>query len=162
MAKHRSADPAVCRAQDAGSACNAGGSSSLRTRINAASSLMSLLRCAATHLKTSHRFLQHASNTLRTQALARQAQRTARAPLQPHLHSPPATPPHTLYHYLTPAPRHEGHVHIGRCSGQSLASEKRHIGELEARTRTKHFATTQPRGGSACCRRECAETAPGI
>jgi hypothetical protein len=45
--------------------------------MNAAARLMQPLRCAATHLKTSHRFLQHASNTQRTQALARQAQRTA-------------------------------------------------------------------------------------
>ena len=77
MAKHRNAVSVFCRLQNVASACNAGGSSSLHTRMNAAARLMQPLRCAATHLKTSHRFLQHASNTQRTQALARQAQRTA-------------------------------------------------------------------------------------
>ena len=77
MTKHRSAVSVFCRVQNVGSACNAGGSSSLHTRMNAAERLMKLLRWAATHLKTSHRFLQHASNTQRTQALARQAQHTA-------------------------------------------------------------------------------------
>jgi hypothetical protein len=76
MTKHRSAVSVLCRQKNV-SACNAGGSSSLHTRVNAAVRLMQPLRCAATHLKTSHRFLQHASNTKRTQALARQAQRTA-------------------------------------------------------------------------------------
>jgi hypothetical protein len=77
MAKHRSAVSVSCRVQYVASACNAGGSSSLHTRMNAAARLMQPLRCAATHFKTSNRFLQHASNTQRTQALARQAQRTA-------------------------------------------------------------------------------------
>ena len=78
MAKHRNAVSVFCRLHNAGSACNAGGSSSLHTRMNAAARLIQPLRCAAsTHLKTSHRFLQHASTTQRTQALARQAQRTA-------------------------------------------------------------------------------------
>jgi hypothetical protein len=45
--------------------------------MNAAARLMQPLRCAATHLKISHRFLQHASTSQPTQALARQAQRTA-------------------------------------------------------------------------------------
>ncbi len=77
MAKHRNAVSVLCQLKNVASACNAGGSSSLHTRMNAAARLMQSLRCAATHLKTSHRFLQHASNTQRTQALARQAQRTA-------------------------------------------------------------------------------------
>ena len=77
MAKHRNAVSVNCRVKNVASACNAGGSSSLHMRINAAARLMQPLRCAATHLKTSNRFLQHASNTQRTQALARQAQRTA-------------------------------------------------------------------------------------
>jgi hypothetical protein len=42
--------------------------------MNAAARLMQPLQ---THLKPIHRFLQHASNTQRTQALARHAQRTA-------------------------------------------------------------------------------------
>ena len=76
MAKHRSAVSVFSRLQNAASTCNAGGSSSLHTRMNAAARLMQPLRCAATHLKIIHRFLQHASDTQRTQALARQAQRT--------------------------------------------------------------------------------------
>jgi hypothetical protein len=53
----------VCfRVQNAPTACNAGGSSSLHTRMNAAARLMQLLRCAARHLKTSQCFLQHASH----------------------------------------------------------------------------------------------------
>ena len=76
MAKHRNAVSVFCRLHNVVSAFNAGGSSSLHTRMNAAARLMQPLPCAA-HLKTSHRFLQHASNTQRTQALVRQAQRTA-------------------------------------------------------------------------------------
>ncbi len=76
MAKHRNAVSDCCRDRNVASACNAGGSSSLHTTMNAAARLMQPLRCRATHLKISHRFLQHASNTQRSQALARQAQRT--------------------------------------------------------------------------------------
>ena len=75
MAKHRNAVPVPCRIKNVASACNAGGSSSLHTIMNAAARFMQPLQCAATHLKTSNRFLHHASNTQRTQALARQAQR---------------------------------------------------------------------------------------
>ena len=60
MAKHRNAVSVFCRLHNAASACNVGGSSSLHTRMNAAARLMQPLRCAATHLKTSHRFLHHA------------------------------------------------------------------------------------------------------
>ena len=77
MAKHRSDVSVFCRPQYVSSACNAGGSSSLHTRMNAAARLIQTLRCTATHLNISKRFLQHASNTQRTQELARQAQRTA-------------------------------------------------------------------------------------
>jgi hypothetical protein len=77
VAKHRRSVTFLCRIPDPKSACNAGASSSLRTRMNAAARLMPPLRCAVTHLKISQRFLQHASNTQRTQALARQAQSTA-------------------------------------------------------------------------------------
>ena len=64
------------------------------------------------------------------------AHSTARAPLQPHLHFLHATPRHTLHHHLSPAPRHVGHVRIGRRSGQSLARE-RHAGEHEAHSPTR-------------------------
>jgi hypothetical protein len=63
------------------------------------------------------------------------AHSTARAPLQQHLHFLHATPRHTLHHHLSPAPRHAGHVRIGRRSGQSLARE-RHTGEHEAHSPT--------------------------
>jgi hypothetical protein len=56
---------------------NAGGSSSLHKRINAAARLMRPLRCAATDLKTSQRLLQRALNAQSMQALEGQAQRTA-------------------------------------------------------------------------------------
>jgi hypothetical protein len=79
MAKHRNSVSFFCRRDQnaARDTCNAGGGSSLHTRMNAAARLMQPPRHAATHLKTSNRFLQHASNTQRTQALARQAQCTA-------------------------------------------------------------------------------------
>ena len=41
--------------------CNVGGSSSLHTTMNTTARLMQPLRCAATHLKTSQRILQHVS-----------------------------------------------------------------------------------------------------
>jgi hypothetical protein len=136
MAKHRSAVSCSCRLHNVTSACKAGGSSSLHTRMNATARMMQTLRCRATDLKTSQRFLQHASNTHRTQALARQAQRTAqRAPLQPHLHSLYATTRHTLHHHLSPVPQPVGHVHIGRRSGQSLARD-RNTAEHEAHSST--------------------------
>ena len=77
MAKQRSAVSVFYRLQNVGSVFNAGCSSSLHTRMNVTARLMQPLRCAATHLETGYRLLQHASNTQRTQALARQAQRTA-------------------------------------------------------------------------------------
>ncbi len=65
MANHRNAVSFLRRAHNVVSACNTGGSSSLHTRMNAAARLMQSLRCAARHLKISHRFLQHASNIQR-------------------------------------------------------------------------------------------------
>jgi hypothetical protein len=57
MAKHRNDVAVLCRVQNVASACNAGGSSSLHKKMKAAARLMQPLRCAATHLKTSHRLL---------------------------------------------------------------------------------------------------------
>jgi hypothetical protein len=48
MANHRSAVSVCCRVHNVGSTCNAGGSSSLHKRMNAAARLMQPLRCAAT------------------------------------------------------------------------------------------------------------------
>ncbi len=139
MAKHRSAVAVFCQLQNIASACNAGGSSSLHTRMNAAVRLMQPLRCGATHLKTSQRCLQHASyhtahaSTGTTSA----AHSTARAPLQPHLHSLYATPRHTLHYPGSPAPRRlVDHVHTGRRGGQSLARE-RHTAEHAAYSPTR-------------------------
>ena len=52
MAKHQNAVSITCRAPNVASACNAGGSSSLHTRMKAAARLMQPLRCGATDLKT--------------------------------------------------------------------------------------------------------------
>jgi hypothetical protein len=133
MAKHRSVVSFLSRLHNVGSACNAGGSSSLHTRMNAAARL--IRNILTTDLKISHRFLQHASNTQRTQASA--AHSTARAPLQPHLHFLHATPRHTLHYPRSPEPRRPvHHVHTGRRGGQSTARE-RHTGEHEAHSSTR-------------------------
>jgi hypothetical protein len=87
MAKHRNA--VIHHMMNGKSACNAGGSSSLHTRMNVAARLMQPLQCAATHLKTSHRFLHHsrvkhtAHASTGTTSAAHSS--TARAPLQQHL-----------------------------------------------------------------------------
>jgi hypothetical protein len=60
-----------------------------------------------------------------------EAHSTARVPLQPHLQSSHATPRHTLFHYLSPAPQLAGNVHTGGRSDQSMA-RGRHTGENEA------------------------------
>ncbi len=52
MAKHRNTVSVCCRLQNVGSACNAGGSSSLHTRMNATARIMQPLRCAATDLRS--------------------------------------------------------------------------------------------------------------
>ena len=103
MAKHRNAVPVPCRVQNVVAACNAGGGSSLHTRMNAAARLMQPLRCAATHLKTSQRFLQHASNNQRTQAVA---QRTAQHARRCSLTCTLLTRPHLTRSIIHPAQRH--------------------------------------------------------
>ena len=76
---------------------------------------------------------------------------TARAPLQPHLHSPHATPRHTLYHQLSPVPYPIGRAHIGRRSSLSLARD-RHTAERGALEHTEDVPRKWSRwGGSACC-----------
>ena len=77
MTKHRNAVSVICRLQNVFATCNAGGSSSQHTRMYIAARLMQQLRCAATHHKSSHRFLQHASNSQRTHALARTEERAS-------------------------------------------------------------------------------------
>ncbi len=138
MAKYRNAVSVICRPHNVASVCNAGGSSSLHTRMNPAARLMQPLRCAATHLKISQRLLQHASNKQGTQkkfastGTKSAAHSTARAPLQPHLHSPDATPRHTLHDPPSPAQRRpKDHVNTGRRGGQSTVCG-RHASAHEA------------------------------
>ena len=65
------------------------------------------------------------------------AHSTARAPLQQHLHSPHATPRHTLHYPRSPAPRRPvHHVHTGRRGGQSTA-RGRHAAAHEAHRNTR-------------------------
>jgi hypothetical protein len=75
---------------------------------------------------------------------------TARAP-QPHLHSPHATPRHTLHHQLSPVPYPIGRAHIGRRSSLSLARDC-HTAERGALEHTEDVPRKWSRwGGSACC-----------
>ncbi len=154
MAKHRSAVSVPCRPHNVGSACNAGGSS-LHTRMKGAVRLMQPLRCAATHLKISQRFLQHASNTQRTQALARQAQRTAQHARRCSRTCTFFTRPHVTRSITTSAQLHDikvmcisagavascWHANATQGSMRRTCPHGRYSGEMEAR------------GCSACCRR---------
>jgi hypothetical protein len=142
MAKHRSAVSVFCRVQNVGSACNAGGSSSLLTRMNAAARLMQ--GCASTDLKTSQHLLQHASNTPCTQAAAQQEQRTAQharrciRTLTKLLTRPRVTRSITNSAQLQVASRwHANATH------RNMRRTRPH-GEQEAKM--------EPSGGSACCR----------
>ena len=155
MAKHRNAVSVFCRLQNVASACNAGGSSSLHTRMNAAARFMQPLRCAATHLKTSHRFLQHASNTQRTQALARQAQRTAQHARRCSSTCTFFTRPRVTRSITISAQLHDMWA---MCVSAGAVASRRHANATQGsmrRTRPhgEHSATTQPWGSSACCRR---------
>ena len=151
MAKHRNTVSVLCRVQNVGSACNAGGGSSLHTRMNATARLIQQLRCAATHLKTSNRFLQHASKTQRTQALARQAQRTAQ-------HARRCSRTCTLFTrpLVTRSITNSAQLLEKRTSSGAVASRWHANATQRNMTRTRphgeHSATAQPRGGSPCCR----------
>ncbi len=156
MAKHRSTVSFFCRLHNVASACNAGGSSSLHTTMNAAARFMQPLHCAATHLKTSHRLLQHASNTQRTQAQARQAQRTAQ-----HTRRCSRTCTLLTRHRVTRSIIHAAQrpvVLYNTCTPAGAVTSRWHANATQGnirRTRPhgEHSATTRPRGGSACCRR---------
>ncbi len=148
MTKHRNAVSVFCRVQNVAPACNAGGCSSLHTRMNAAARLMQPLRCAATHLKTSQCLLQHASNTQRTQALARQAHRTWTLLTRPHvtrsiIHA--AQRPVVLYITCTPAGAVTSRRHAVATQGSMMRPRPLAHGE--------DSVATEPKGGSACCRR---------
>ena len=155
MAKNRNAVSVFCRVQNVASACNAGGSSSLHTRMNAAARLMQPLRCAATNLKNSNRFLQHASNTQRTQALAPQAQRTAQHARRCSRTCTFFTRPRVTRSITTSA---QLHIMKVMCTSAGAVASRWHANATQGsmrRTRPhgEHSATTQPMGGSACCRR---------
>ncbi len=156
MAKHRSTVSFFCRLHNVASACNAGGSSSLHTTMNATARLMQPLRCAASHLKASHGFLQHASNTKRTQALARQAQRTAQ-----HARRCRRTCTLLTRHRVTRSIIHPAQrpvvVQI-TCTPAGAVTSRWHANATQGKMRRtrphgEHSATTRPRGGCACCRR---------
>jgi hypothetical protein len=126
--------------------------------MNATARLMQQLRCAAADLKTSHRFLQHASNTQRTQTLARQAQRTAQHARRCSRTCTFFTRPRVTRSIIHAAQRP---VVVwaapAMCiSAGAVASRWHANATLESMRRTRlpgeHSATTQPRGGSACCR----------
>ena len=155
MAKHRCAVSVCCQFHYVGTACNAGSSSSLHTRMNAAARLMQPLRCAATHLKTSNRFLQHASNTQRTQALARQAQRTAQHARRCSSTCTFFTRPRVTRSITISAQLHDM---CALCISAGAVTSRWHANATQGsmrRTRPhgEHSATTQPWGSSACCRR---------
>ncbi len=152
MAKHRSVVSVICRPQNVEPACNAGGSSSLRTTMNAAARLMQPLRCAAAHLETSQRLLQHASNT---QALARQAQRTAQHARRCSRTCTFLTRPRITRSITTSAQLHDMTV---MCISAGAVASRWHANATEGnmrRTRPhgEHSARKELRGVSACCRR---------
>ncbi len=155
MAKHRNAVSIPCRAHNVASTCNAGCSSSLHTRMNAAARLMQVLRCAATHLKTSHRFLEHASNAQRRQPLARQAQRTAQHARRCSRTCTLLTRPRVTRSITTSAQLHDMWT---MCISAGAVASRWHANATQGSMRRtcphgEHSATMQPRGGSACCRR---------
>jgi hypothetical protein len=155
MAKHRSAISAFCRLQNARliSACNTGSSSSLQTRMNAAARLMQPLRCAATDLKTSQCLLQQASNTNRTQALARQAQRTEQPARRCGCTCTFFTR-HRVTRSITTLAQPQDIEFV--CMFAGAVASRRHANATQRNMRRnrpdgKHSATTKPMGGNACC-----------
>jgi hypothetical protein len=153
MAKHRNAVSVSCRLQNVEPACNAGGSSSLHTIMNATARLMQTLQCAPTHLKTSHRLLHHASNTQRRQALARQAHRKPQhAPLQPHRFF---KRPRVTRSIATSAQLHD--MRAMRMPAGAVVSRwhaNAAQGSMKRTRPLKEYSTTkQPKGGSTSCRR---------
>ena len=150
MAKHRSAVSFIRRLQNVPFACNAGGSSSLHTRMNAAARLMQPLRCAATHLKTSQRFLQHASNNQRTQAAA---QRTAQHARRCSRTCTLLTRPRATRSITTSA---QLHVLYAMCISAGAVASRWHANATQRnmrriRTHGRYSAKMGPRGGSAGC-----------
>ena len=174
MAKHRNAVSVFCRVQNIASACNAGGSSSLHTRMNAAARLMQPLRCAATHLKIRQRSLQHALNYLIH--CARACMRVMRADTCAHTYNKFVT--NTQHSAAQQARRcrrtctfftrprvtrsitnsAQCHDIWAMCISAGAVTSRRHANATQRSMRRtspqgEHSAAKQPRGGSACCRR---------
>jgi hypothetical protein len=121
--------------------------------MNAAARLIQPLRCAATQLKTIHCFLQHESNTQRTQALARQAQRTAQKARRCSPTCTFFTRLHVKRSITTSAQLHD--MKLMCISAGAVASRWHTNATHESMKRTRphgeHSATTKPRGSSTCC-----------
>ncbi len=158
MTKHQSAISVHCRLPNVACACNAGGSS-LHTRMNAAARLMQPLRCAATHLKISHRFLQHALNTPRTQELARQAQRTAQHARRCSRTCTFLTRPRVT-RSITNSAAAQLHLMFDMRIWAGAVTSRWHAVATQGKMRSTlphgaYSTKTEPMGGSACCRRCC-------
>jgi predicted deacylase len=123
--------------------------------MNATARMMKTLRCAATHLKTSNLYLQHASNTQCTQALARQAQRTAQHARSCSSTCTFFTRPRVARSITISAQLHDMWA---MCISAGAVASRWHANATQGsmrRTRPhgEHSAKLEPRGGSACCRR---------
>ena len=122
MAKHRYAVSVLYRIQNATTACNAGGSSSLHKRMNAAAAAM---RNNVTQNQPPIPAARVIHTAHASTSTASAAHSTPREPLQQHLHFLHATPRHTLHDPRSPAPRRPvHHVHTGRRGGQTTACDR--------------------------------------
>ncbi len=166
MDKNRSAVYVFFPVINVGSACIAGGSSSLHKRMNAATRLMLPLQCGATYLKTSQRLLQHGSNTQRTQALARRKQRTAQHARRCSRTCTFFTRPRVTRCITNPA---QPHVLSDMCISAGAVASRWHANATQrkmrsTRPKTRYSTKMEPRGGSAACRRcnRCAKNRDSV
>ena len=121
-----------------------------------------MLRCGATDLKIVQRFLQHASNTQRTQALARREKKTQRTAHHARRCSRTCTlltRPRVTRSIIISAQLHDMWA---MCISAGAVASLWHANATQGsmrRTRPngEHSATTEPRGSSACCRQRCAK-----
>ena len=155
MANHRSAVSVCCRVHNVGSTCNAGGSSSLHKRMNAAARLIQPLRCAATDLKISQRLLQHASNIKRTQALVRQAHRTSQHARRCSRTCTLIMRPRVKRSITTSAQPRDVNA---KCILAGAVASRWHANATQrnmrrTRKHVRYSAKMEPRSGSAACRR---------
>ncbi len=125
--------------------------------MNAAARLMQPLRSAATHLKTSQHLLQHASNTQHTQALERQAQRTAQHARRCSRTGTLFTRPRVTRSITTSAQLHDMRA---MCISEGAVTSRWHAVATQGKMRSTRLnaaysTQTETRSGSACCRRCC-------